>query len=90
MMEKHLQTALAAILIGLVGWVGVTVSSTATEVAVLKQTVIVLTSTIEKLEARLEVMTDDRYRASDARRDLGRVYERLSDHEKRIGGLEGK
>lgn len=83
-LEKHVQTVLVGITTALLLWVGSSVSQSRTEIAVLRQEVIGLSSTIEKLEGR----TSERYRSSEAIKDLQLRDNRIDSLESRIKYLE--
>jgi len=78
-MERHLQTAIGAVLIGLVFWVGSTLTTTQTQMAVLQAKLVGLTEEVAKLRLKVEQGVDDRYRASDARRDLNEVWSAIKE-----------
>lgn len=87
--ERHIQTILAALLIGLVGWVGITVYQTGVTVARLEERVGYMAIQIQALDVKMNAAASGRYSASDAARDFVHVNERLKDHDKRIRTLEG-
>jgi len=54
--ERHLQTALAVIMVGVVGWVGVTITSLSTSQARMEITVTYIAEDVAVLNKRLEDM----------------------------------
>jgi hypothetical protein len=76
-LERHIQTAIGAVLIGLVFWVGSTLSGAQTQMAVLEAKVSLLTTEVTKLRSKVEVGVEDRYRGEDARRDFAEVWEAI-------------
>ena len=78
--ERHVQTAIAFIMTAVMGWVGLTTSDTAVEVAVLSAQIVALQEQVRELRDG----TKDRYTRADALRDfavrddvLGGVLSRL-------------
>jgi hypothetical protein len=78
-MERHLQTVIGAVLIGLVFWVGSTLTTTQTQMAVLQSKLTSLAEEVAKMRHKVEEGVDDRYRASDARRDFNEVWDAIKD-----------
>lgn len=78
-MERHVQTVLGAIIIALILWVGNTLTTNQTQMAIMHTNLTVLTDEVSKLRAKVEQGVDDRYRASDARRDFADVWEAIKD-----------
>lgn len=78
--ERHLQSGLAVLLIGLVAWVGVSVSSGREATARLEEKVVYLTEQIREMRIRL----DD----GPTRADVESNKRILEDHENRIRALE--
>ena len=79
--ERHLQTALAAIIIGAVGWVGMTVTGNREEIARLQERQTHLNKEVGEVRRILETRTIP----------IARVEEntiKIADHENRIRALE--
>ena len=87
-MERHLQTAIGAVLIGLVFWVGNTLSTAETQMAVLDERVSNLTTEVSALRGQIADGVDDRYRARDAQRDFSRVWAHMSSVDEQLDELE--
>ena len=78
-MERHVQTVLGAIIIALILWVGNTLTTNQTQMAIMQTNLTVLTDEVSKLRLKVEQGVDDRYRASDARRDFADVWDAIKD-----------
>ena len=89
-MERHITTVMIGVVAALLGWVGVTVSGTATSVAVLQQHVSLMAATVAKLETRVETATADRYTGTEAGRNNGILHTRIGEIERRTDGLESR
>ena len=82
--ERHLQTGLLTILVGLCGWLGVTTNNTQVRLAELNAT---MTATQSQV-TRLERATDDLYTETEAARDREAINKRIGDLERRVLELE--
>lgn len=81
--EQHIGTIMQILVIGLLGW------SLKTSVD-LNQQVGILLVRVSALETLVQQGTQDRYRGSDAARDLGAIRAEFSYLEQRISNLERK
>ena len=83
--ERHLQTGLAVVLMGFVGWVGVTVSSNAETVARLDERMKSLENSFQDMRLNIQLQMQDRYTGAQGRRLEKRVekLENLHDKERR-------
>lgn len=79
--EQHIGTILQLTVVGLLAWSLSTTQGMSKEVEVLKVKV-------ESLSLSISQDTNDRYRSSDAARDLKYVYEEMARHDKRQDFLE--
>ena len=79
--ERHLQTALAAIIIGAVGWVGVTVTGNREEIARIQERQTHLTDEVGEVRRILENRTIPIAKVQDNAL-------KIADHESRIRALE--
>lgn len=82
--ERHMQTAIQIVLVGLVAWMGSTTQTTAVEVAELKAEL----RSLRREMIELKEQTRQTYTRSDAERDFGVRDRRLDDLETRMRDLE--
>lgn len=82
--ERHIQSILTAIVIGLLGWLGFSVTETNQSIAGIQQQ---LTDFNRRLE-RTELSVVDRYTASQADRDLLRIEASIERNSLRIRDME--
>ena len=80
-LENHIGTIVQASILGVLGWILLTVIGLRTEVGVLQ-------ARIASLEASVAQGTTDRYRGSDAARDLAAIWQEFDRREVRIKRLE--
>ena len=76
--ERHGQTILAAIVLLLLGWVGLTVQDNATGNAVMTTQLGDLKTKVTELEKTITVDVADRYKVRDAERDFRAVYDEIN------------
>ena len=77
-LEQHGQSILASIVLVLLVWVGKTVSDNVIQTATMKAQLSSVVQSIELIRLDLQKSTDDRYRGSDARRDLNAIYTEIN------------
>ena len=82
--ERHFQTFVGVVVVGLLFWIFDSVQDLSVKVAVQNLNIQILSKSIEKMI--LEDAND--YRADDARRDFSVVNREISDIKKRITLLE--
>ena len=75
--ERHAQTALTVSIIGIMAWVGVSVSNSREAIARLEVTVKFLQKDVVDLRKSTEKWISGRYTQSMANRDLEMIYKRL-------------
>ena len=80
-MEQHIGTILQVTVIGLLGWSLVTTVDLRTDIGIMK-------AKMEAVQATLAQGTSDRYRGSDAVRDLKIVWDEFNRHDMRLKTLE--
>jgi chromosome segregation ATPase len=79
---------MGAVLVGLVFWVGSTLNTAQTQMAVLEERVVTLTTEVTSLRNQVASGIDDRYRRADAQRDFGRVWNHLASVDEQLDELE--
>lgn len=91
-MEQHFQTLVGFILIGAIGFVGWTTTNSGNRIVALEATFVAQMAAVdrrlEELERKVEASANRSYLASDAARDFDKVWEVITDHEKRIDRME--
>ncbi|MEM6943978.1 MAG: hypothetical protein AAF565_09555 [Pseudomonadota bacterium] len=83
-MERHMQTAAGALIIALCGW-------TVNETWQMSKTTAILEEHMRAIDRRmadLVAFTNDRYTASRAAQDMGRIERRLDGIERRLERVE--
>lgn len=78
-LERHLQTGIAAVLIGLVGWIGVSITGMSESVARLEVKQEVMQRDLDKMSALIEGGILPQTRA-----ELRGVHDQLDQHEKAL------
>ena len=81
--ERHAQSLLLVIVAGLIGWVGLSISSMGQMIARLEERVTYMTTQISDLK-------NGNYTQTDAVRDIGRVDGRIDELSGRVQRLEGE
>jgi len=98
-MERHIQTAIAAILVGLVGWIGVSITGMAESVARLEVKQTVMQRDIDKLTALIDdgVLPQTRLALDTLNQRITRheglfdsIWPRLREMKERIQAMEPK
>lgn len=84
--ERHVQTAIAVVLVGLVGWVGLTLQGQGIAIARMETQIIGLQAQVTALSAA----TADRYTSTRAATDLAVRDREIEDLRTRIRDLEKK
>ena len=82
-LEQHVGTIMQVLIVALLGWSLKTNVETTTQIGVLQ-------AEVRSLQTTVMQGTNDRYRASDAARDLASVWGELQRHAARMDGLESK
>lgn len=82
-LEQHVGTIMQVLIVALLGWSLKTNVETTTQIGVLQ-------AEVRSLQTTVMQGTNDRYRASDAARDLAAVWGELNRHSARMDGLEAK
>ena len=86
--ERHIQTAAVAVIIGLILWVGTTVTGNSKTGVELKVKVDQLVKNFDKMDRKLEAGVEDRYKRSDAVRDHSLINTRVDALNIRVRKLE--
>lgn len=85
-LERHFQTLVQVVLVGICVWMATTVQDTAVKVATLTERVATLQNEVSGLRAGTAL----RYTSDDAARDLAAINSQLDDMRARIRDLERK
>jgi len=83
-LERHVQSLIGVLVVGLLGWVGLTLQTMTESVARLEEKVAGLERQLDFLQGQ----TRDRYTRGDATRDFDVMRKVLDDHADRIKTLE--
>lgn len=86
--ERHLQTGLVLLAVGLLGWNGVTTSDTSSGMAVLDERVSWMGGAVSELKTQISSLVADRYTQLDAERDRMDNNRRFENIETRLLKLE--
>lgn len=92
-LERHIQTGLAVILIGFVGWVGMSVSANTTLTARLEERVALLTQQMQELRNTVNTKMADRFTGQEGillKRRISELESIAREHEERLDNLEKK
>jgi len=90
-MERHAQTVIGAIIIGLILWVGNTVTQNQKQIAEMTVKIAFMVDKINTLEARLSMAAEDRYKGKEALLAHGHLQvslDRLSDRIKVLENVD--
>ena len=82
-LEQHIGTIMQVVIVGLLGWSLKANVDTTTQIGILQ-------AEVRALQASVSQGTTDRYRGSDAARDLAAVWSELTRHSARMDKLEAK
>ena len=88
--ERHVQSLLLVVVAGLIGWAGMSISSTASDVAAMSVQIASLKEDLRDLRAELREQVAASYPRVQADTDLGQIHGRLDDHEARLRMLESR
>ena len=86
--ERHAQTIIGAILIGLIIWVGSTVTKNNTSITKITVQVGFLVEKVRTLEAQLKEASEDRYKAKEAEIAHARIHDTMSRMMDRLRAVE--
>jgi len=81
--EQHIGTIMQVLIVGLLAWSLKTNVDLTTQMGVVQ-------AEVRNLQLTVQQGTNDRYRGSDAARDLAAVWGELNRHSARMDGLEAK
>lgn len=88
MLERHIQTVLAAMMIGLIAWVGVSVTSSRETIAALKVTTTALEKTVYDMKTEIRQAVYNNYTDTDATRDKADIKRQIHEVTSRVQHLE--
>lgn len=86
--ERHLQTGLVVLVVGVMSWVGVSVNETSRSMATMQERVSWMSDSIKDLKTQLAETSNGRYTINDAERDKALYDRRLVQVERRIEVIE--
>lgn len=84
-LERHAQTVILAIIVGLMSWVGVSITQTRETMVRLEERVGALSTLVDELRRS----ANGAYTRAEADRDFGRITGRVDDIERRLRNVEG-
>ncbi len=87
--ERHMQTAIQVLLVGLLLWAGTELVKLGQQSAVLEERLTTQGTMLYELRQELKVWGETYYRATDARRELDHIETRIDDLNGRVSALEG-
>lgn len=90
MFERHLQTGIQLLLVGLLGWAGLKLVSLGEDNAALQERLIYQGDQISSLRRDLRDWSNLYYRKSDASRDIGALQEDIRSLKQRVSAIEEK
>lgn len=88
--EKHLQSAISVVLVGLVGWAGINLQSQSTTMATLNERVSNLQEQVVDMRNEIRIRATESYSRKDAEKDHKVIDGRIDNLDKRISRLEEK
>ncbi|SDK78610.1 hypothetical protein SAMN05661010_00081 [Modicisalibacter muralis] len=88
MFERHLQTGIQLLLVGLLGWAGLKLVSLGEDNAALQERLIYQGDQIASLRRDLRDWSNLYYRKTDATREIGALQDDVRDLKQRISTLE--
>lgn len=86
--ERHIQTAMAVVLLGVLGWVGLAVTEQQKSMARMEVQAATLKEAVQDVKVSLRAATADRYTAQEAERAHARCQDRMNLLEQRMGDLQ--
>lgn len=98
-LERHIQTGIAAVLVGLVGWIGISITGMAEGQARLEEKVVVLQRDLDKLTTVIDggVLPQTQFKLNAIAQRLDRhdqlfdtIWPRLREMKERVQALEPK
>ena len=89
-LERHAQTIIGTVVIGLILWVGNTVTSNQGAIIKFTERLTYLTDSVAKLEKSIEKAGEDRYTSKEADKDHEIIKEKLDSLNNRLHTLETK
>ncbi len=87
-MERHAQTIIGAILVGLIAWVGMSVTSSKEDIAKLQTNQENIKSALVDIKSDLKIAVRDRFTATQAREMRSGCQDRMNKLENRLDNLE--
>ncbi|MBL6954254.1 MAG: hypothetical protein ISR50_16565 [Alphaproteobacteria bacterium] len=88
--ERHIQTFVGFVIVGVVGWVGFSVSDSREAIARMEATIMSLQQQLSDMRLQVRETTADRYSQASADRDLARVLKEVTENRRRIERIEGR
>lgn len=88
--ERHLQTGISTLLVGLILWVGTSVTNSREAVARLEEKFIAVESQLSDLKSQVKLGVQDRYFRAEAVKDFTNINSRVDKIERRVHDLESE
>lgn len=89
-MERHFQSIIATLLLGIAGWIAITTTETSKGQAAIAEQIGAARSELARLSSEVRSITERAYLKEDARREFDRVDRILSEVDSRIREIEAR
>lgn len=87
--ERHMQTGIQVLLVGLIFWAGTELVQVGRQSAVLEERIATQGLTLQQMRQELRGWGDTYYRKVDAQRELDEIENRIDSLDGRVAAIEG-